>query len=77
MAKPDLAGLLAQAAESRNLVRCKTCRMMDEATPDDAAVLSQALSDPDIASAVIARAMTNYGVTVSPSAVARHRRECR
>lgn len=77
MAQPELARLLAQAQESKNRLRCTTCKVLAEAPPEDAAILSEALSDPEMSSPVIARALAGYGVTVSPSAVARHRRECR
>lgn len=77
MAKADLAALLAQAQESKNVLRCTTCKFLASADPEDAAVLSQALSDPDVSNAVIARALNAYGVSVSLSAVSRHRRECR
>lgn len=77
MAKADLAGLLAQARESVNRLRCTTCKFLAEADPADAEVLSAAFSDPEMSSAVIARALNGYGVSVSLSAVSRHRRECR
>lgn len=76
MAKPDLARLLDQAQQSKNRVRCRTCKAMAEIDAEDAATLAAALDDPEISSGTISRALTSYGVTISPSGVSRHRREC-
>ena len=77
MAKPDLAGLLQQAASSGNGSRCKTCLFVADLPPDDAAALEEAFSDPEFSTAMIVRALAGYGFSVSVSALYRHRRECR
>jgi len=77
VAKADLAALLAQQAQSKNRVRCTACKFLGDAPPEDATTLSEALSDPEMSAGMIARALQAYGVTVSPSAISRHRRECR
>ena len=77
MAKPDLAGLLRQAANSGNGSRCKTCAFVAELSADDSAALEEAFSNPDFSTAMIVRALAGYGYSVSISALYRHRRECR
>jgi hypothetical protein len=77
MAKPDLARLLNQAAQSRNANRCKTCNFVADLPAEDSATLEAAFSDPEISTSVIVRALGAYGFSVSVSALYRHRRECR
>lgn len=77
MGKPDLGSLLARAQDSRNKVRCVTCRLVAELSPDDSMALRAALDDPEMSAPMIAEALRAYGVQVSTTAIGRHRRECR
>lgn len=77
MAKADLRSLLEQAVSSKNVSRCKTCAFVGELAPEDASTLEEAFSDPDLSTSVIVRALAGYGYSVSVSALARHRKECR
>jgi hypothetical protein len=77
MAKPDLRSLLQQAASSRNVTRCRTCHFVAALPADDASTLEEAFSDPEVSTSMIVRALAGYGYTVSVSALARHRKECR
>lgn len=76
MGKVSLRELISSEEGKARYVRCVTCRLLSELEGDDLAALSEAVTDRGISSGVVARALTGFGVTVSPSAIARHRREC-
>lgn len=76
MAKIQLSDLLSEAAQATRVVKCTTCKLIAELEPDDSAALIAAVRSDDVSAGVIAKALSNYGYSVSPSAVSRHRREC-
>jgi len=75
MAKASLRTHLEAATPTRTGKACKTCTLMESLSPDDVAALQEYL-DSDVSSRLISDALTSYGMSISQSAVSRHRREC-
>lgn len=75
MAKASLRTHLEAATPTRPGTVCKTCTFMESLSAEDAAALQEYL-DSDMSSRLISDALTSYGMSISQSAVSRHRREC-
>lgn len=68
---------IQQQAVTRNHLLCTVAVVLNAADADDAADLTDALSNGEIPSAAIARALNKRGINLSAGTIQRHRRgEC-
>jgi hypothetical protein len=75
MGKAPLRAHLEAATPTRPGVPCRTCLFMESMSAEDREVLREYLAS-EASSRMIAEALTSYGLRISGSALARHRREC-
>jgi hypothetical protein len=66
---------LAASTRQRPGYRCGVCKLLDDLPKDDADALREALADPQVQGAQIARALHAEGIDVSQHSVQRHRRQ--
>jgi hypothetical protein len=74
---PSLAQSLALQTVKHGGPSCQLCDAIPSLNKEDANTLKEALENPRLAGTMIARALDDYGVTVSIATLRRHRRkEC-
>jgi len=56
---------------------CKTCAIVESLEGDDRVALFEAFDNVDLSSQMIVDVLKQAGLSVSRSALSRHRRECR
>lgn len=56
--------------------RCRTCVLLEQINPKDAAEIAAVLADRNIPTEPIVRAMNNRGLNIGGSAVRKHRLRC-
>jgi len=66
-----------QNFKSQSGSHCTVCKLLESLSPDEAALLSERLDNPEIPKAAIARVLTKNGFKFRPNTLTRHaRREC-
>lgn len=57
--------------------KCKTCSILESLNDDDRAALMGAISNPEMSAQMIVDVLKRVDISVSISALSRHRRVCR
>lgn len=75
--KPSLLDDIQTENRVRKGPLCTVHLIMDDLTPDDIAGLNQAMSDPEVKTTAIRRALVARGFQIGDTSIARHRKgEC-
>lgn len=75
---PSLREALANVSLPQIGVRCFTCTVMDDMTPEDLQAFTEAMGNKSLSNNAIATALAAAGYKVSRGSLARHRRqECK
>jgi hypothetical protein len=56
--------------------RCRTCMILEQLDPNEAAEIAAVLADKTVPTEPITRAMNNRGLDISGNAVRKHRLRC-
>lgn len=64
-------------SESRNTGhKCRTCQLLGQLEPDDAAEIAAVMADKNIQTEPIVRALNNRGIDIGSNSVRKHRLRC-
>lgn len=56
--------------------RCRTCQLLEQMKPEDAAEINAVLADRNVPTEPIVRALNNRGLEIGSSAIRKHRLRC-
>lgn len=56
--------------------RCRTCLLLEQMKPEDAAEINSVLADRNVPTEPIVRALNNRGIDIGSSAIRKHRLRC-